>query len=84
MIYTSTCTVKKKTFQTVPAFKRSRGDRAFCGKGPFNFIGHNGRTTAGFELHCTRDGIVHTVVSNRQVHCFFSTPEIEQQLKRVL
>ena len=65
----------KKTFQTVP-FKRSRRDRAFCVKGPFNLNGRNGRTTAaGVELHRTRDRSVHTVVSN--------WPEIEQELKRV-
>ena len=52
-------------------------------KGPFNLNGRNGRTTAGVELPRTCDRSVHTVVSNGHVRCFFSTPEIERQLKRV-
>ena len=40
------------------------GDCAFCVKGPFNLNGRNGRTTAGIDLHRTRDRSAHTVVSN--------------------
>ena len=36
----------------------------FCVKGPFNLNGRNGRTTAGVDLHRTRDWSAHTVVSN--------------------
>ena len=35
-----------------------------CVKGPFNLNGRNGRTTAGVDLHRTRDQSAHTVVSN--------------------
>ena len=45
-------------------FKRSRGDRAFCVKGPFNLNGRNVRTTAGIDLHRTRDWSTHNVVFN--------------------
>ena len=73
----------KKTFQTVP-FKRSCGDCAFCVKGPFNLNGRNSRTTAGVDLHRTRNRSAH-IPSFLIDTCivFFSTPEIEQELERV-
>ena len=79
----STVYTSKKTFQTVP-FKRSRGDRAFCLKGPFNLAMTERQRALNYTARATGARI--SRIPPFQIDTcvvVFCTPEIEQELKRV-